>query len=341
MKIGVAFDLAPDRPTGDGPDDRFEEFDKPETVEAIAGALRSEGHQVVLLGDGRDLIARVLDDPPDFVWNLAEGQGVGRNREARVPALLEMLDIPYSGSDPLTLAATLDKGVAKRLVQCEGVAVPGGVAITVEEGGAAAEARVAALGAAVGYPLIVKPAFEGSSKGIRGRCLVNSSAEAVAVCRDLAHDYGQPVLVEEFIAGDELTVGVIGNGAGAAVLGVMRIRPRQPEARFVYSLDVKRDWINQVEYEVPARLSEELLERVGLTALAAYRALNCRDFARIDFRLREGTPYFLEANPLPGLAPGTSDLVILARGLGVGHADLIRRVLRAALARVGPVSRRA
>ena len=109
----------------DGPDDRFEEFDKPETVEAIAEVLRGEGHEVVLLGDGREFLAQVLADPPDFVWNMAEGEGVGRCREARVPAVLEMLGIPYTGSDPLTLAAALDKDVAKRLVaSTAGVAVP-------------------------------------------------------------------------------------------------------------------------------------------------------------------------------------------------------------------------
>src|SRR5262249_27850765 len=101
----------------EGPDDRFEEFDKPETVEAIAGVIRSEGHDVVLLGDGRDFLTKVLADPPDFVFNIAEGEGVGRSREARVRAVLEMLRLPYSGSDPLTMAASLDKVMAKRLVQ--------------------------------------------------------------------------------------------------------------------------------------------------------------------------------------------------------------------------------
>ena len=108
MRIGIAFDLAPVDRTDDGPDDRYEEFDKPGTIEAIAAVLRSEGHEAVLLGDGPGLLRRVLDDPPDFVLNIAEGEGAGRSREARVPAVLEMLGIPYSGSDPLTLAVALD-----------------------------------------------------------------------------------------------------------------------------------------------------------------------------------------------------------------------------------------
>ena len=182
MKIGIAFDLAPTDLTlrSDGPDDRFEEFDKPETVEAIAEVIRGEGHDVITLGDGREFLTRVLADPPDFVFNIAEGEGVGRSREARVPAVLEMLGIPYSGSDPLTLAASLDKVMAKRLVQTgSDVQCPRGWTLPIDD----SEAGDAILGLLfdgsdpVGRwgesdsapPLILKPAFEGSSKGIRGR----------------------------------------------------------------------------------------------------------------------------------------------------------------------------
>src|SRR5919197_4526117 len=134
MKIGLAYDLKseppqPVPPGADLPDDFQEEFDSPATIEAIAAVLRGLGHDVEKLGDGRGLLERLLADPPDFVFNFAEGQGVGRSREARVPAVLEMLGIPYTGSDPLTLAATLDKDMAKRLVASEGVAVPPGVVL--------------------------------------------------------------------------------------------------------------------------------------------------------------------------------------------------------------------
>jgi len=129
--IGIAFDLATAAAAGtlpDGPDDRFEEFDKPSTIEALAAVIRSEGHDVVLLGDGREFLEKVIANPPEFVWNVAEGEGVGRCRESRVPAVLEMLGIPYSGSDPFTLAASLDKTVAKQLVSAV-VPIPGGIAI--------------------------------------------------------------------------------------------------------------------------------------------------------------------------------------------------------------------
>src|SRR5213078_586001 len=127
MRIGITYDLKADGPVRpDLPDDFQEEFDSPDTVEAIASVLGGLGHRVERLGDGRELLERLLADPPDFVFNIAEGQGVGRSREARVPAVLEMLGVPYTGSDPLTLAVTLDKDCARRLVQSDGVKVPRG-----------------------------------------------------------------------------------------------------------------------------------------------------------------------------------------------------------------------
>jgi D-alanine-D-alanine ligase len=343
LRIGLAFDLVPAADgSWDGPDDRYEEFDKPETVAALAGVLRDLGHEVVLLGDGRELLAKLLADPPDLVWNLAEGEGVGRSREARVPAVLEMLGIAGTGSDPLTLAAALDKSVAKQLVAAAGVLVPPGLLVTPEAAAdtAATPPRLAGFAAQVGFPWLLKPAYEGSSKGIRARCLVNSELEALDVLRSLVSDYGQPVLVEEFIAGDEVTAGVIGTGPGARLIGTMRVVPRNRDSCFIYSIDMKRQWSKNLDYEIPAALPEVVLQVLECSALAAYQALGCRDVARIDFRIRGGVPFFIEANPLPGLAPGWSDLVILARGLGIDYPELIRQILDAALGRIAATSLR-
>ena len=332
MRIGITYDLKTDLPTAaDLPDDFQEEFDSPATVEAIAAALRGLGHQVEKLGDGRELLQRLLADPPEFVFNFAEGQGVGRSREARVPAVLEMLDIPYTGSDPLTLAVTLDKDCAKRIVQSAGVAVPAWQVFEPGEDPAAFARRYDLPAAA-----IVKPAWEGSSKGIRGRCVVECPQDLVRALEGLCRDHRQPVLVEEYVEGDELTVGVLGNDP-PRVLGVMRVLPQQPQpsGRFVYSLEVKRDYLRQVYYECPARLPPARLQAVEEAALRAYRALGCRDVARVDFRLRDGVPYFLEVNPLPGLNPESSDLVIMARLLGWTHERLVEHILQAALDRVG------
>jgi D-alanine-D-alanine ligase len=325
MHIGIAFDLRAELPDAAGlPDDWQEEFDSPVTVNAITAALSAKGHTVTELGDGRGLVEKLLADPPDLVFNIAEGEGIGRSREARVPAVCEMLGVPYTGSDPLTLAAALDKDVARRLVASAGVAVPRAVLFPPGE-----PASLAGLP----FPAIVKPAWEGSSKGIRGKCVVNTADELVKAVAERQDAYRQPLLAEEFIAGDELTVGVVGNDE-PRILGVMRVIPNQSDEPFVYSLEVKRDYLNRVRYECPARLSRESLAAVETATLTAYRALGCRDVARIDFRLRDGVPYFLEANPLPGLNPESSDLVILANLVGISHAKLISMILDAALQRL-------
>jgi D-alanine-D-alanine ligase len=143
-------------------------------------------------------------------------------------------------------------------------------------------------------------------------------------------------LVEEFIDGDEITVGILGNNP-PEILGIMRVLPRQPTPRFIYSLDVKRDFIRQVRYECPARVQPESLEAIRHAALTVYQALGCRDVARVDFRLRDGVPYFLEVNPLPGLNPETSDLVIMTRLCGWSYQKLIGTILQAAMKRQGSV----
>lgn len=327
MRIGITYDLKSELPVAaELPDDHQEEFDSPHTIDAIAATLRNLGHEPMLLGDGPDLLRRLLEEPPDFVFNFAEGQGVGRSREARVPAVLEMLDIPYSGSDPLTMAVTLDKDCAKRLLHGSGVATPSGIIVEPHEDPQTILSLIAR------YPVLVKPAWEGSSKGIRDRCLVNSSSELPGVVESIRRDHRQPILVEEFIDGDELTVGVLGN-APPSVLGVMRVVPVKPTPQFVYSLEVKRDFRRQVHYEVPPRFAPNLVDRVEKAALAAFRALGCRDVARIDFRLRDGIPYFLEVNPLPGLNPESSDLVIMSEIVGWSYERLIGTILEAALTR--------
>jgi D-alanine-D-alanine ligase len=329
MRIGLTYDLKADLPlTADLPDDFQEEFDSPATVEAVAEVLRGLGHETVLLGDGRPLLERLLSDPPDFVFNFAEGHGVGRCREARVPAVLEMLGIPYSGSDPLTLAATLDKDCAKRLVASAGVAVPRDRIFWPGD-----DLDAVRSGPPLPYTAIVKPAWEGSSKGIRGKCVVDTPAELADALEALA-DQRQPILAEEYIPGEELTVGIVGNDP-PQVVGVLRVLPNEVNERFVYSLEVKRDWRRRVRYECPARLPAHQLRAVVEAALRAYRALGCRDVSRVDLRLREGVPYFLEVNPLPGLNPESSDLVILARMSGWTYERLIGSILHAALIRQG------
>lgn len=327
MKIGITFDLKQSLPADSSlPDDAQEEFDSPHTIEAIAAVLAGMGHQVVLLGDDREFLQKVLAAPPDFVFNFAEGTGVSRSREARVPAVCEMLGIPYTGSDPLTMAVTLDKDCAKKIVASAGVVVPASVLL----GPADAPEQAANLS----YPVVVKPAWEGSSKGIRNRCLVHKVEELPEVLKSLRSDHRQPILVEEYIEGDEITVGIHGNET-ARILGVMRVVPQFPVEKFIYSLEIKREYKKLVKYECPPPLPEAQLNAIRQASMTAYRALGCRDIGRVDFRVRDGVPYFLEVNPLPGLNPDDSDLVIMAGLVGWSYERLITTIVNAALERQG------
>jgi D-alanine-D-alanine ligase len=335
VNIGLAYSLREEEPLPnsgngrhDGPhDDAQEEFDSPETIQALAAALTELGHEVERLGDGEPLLKRLLSGPrPDLVLNIAEGAGNSRSREARVPAVLEMLGVPYTGSDPLALAATLDKDCAKRLVRDAGVATPRWACFVGDWSSIQGELEHLA------WPLFVKPAYEGSSKGIREQSLVDQQEDLRATVERLFAAYRQPVLIEEFIDGDELTVGVVGNDP-PQVLGIMRIEPTQPQPRFVYDLAVKRDWRRRVRYECPARLEPAVAAAVERAVLACWQALGCRDVARFDFRLRSGEPVFLECNPLPGLSPESGDLVLLARAMEVDYTALVGRIVAAALER--------
>jgi len=336
MHIGIAYDLKPNEPLPPGaPDDLHEEFDSPSTIEAIADALRAANHTVSLLGNGPALLEALLKAPPDFVFNFAEGTGISRNRESRVPAVCEMLNIPYTGSDALTLALALDKDMARRIVSAAGVVVPQGFVLkpprdAYEGDFAEFEPLLAEHG--LSFPVIAKPTCEGSSKGIRNRCLIEDAANLGPTIVELWKNYAQPVLIEEFIVGEEVTVGIVGNDP-PRIVGMMRVVPRVATDRFVYSLEVKRNYSEHVDYESPPRLPLAVLRAIEEAAFTAYDALECRDIARIDFRIRDGLPYFLEANPLPGLSPITSDLVLLAQAQQMSYVELVQEIFAVACAR--------
>ena len=338
MHIGIAFDLKPTTPLPAGaPDDLHEEFDSPVTVKAIAEVLRQLGHTVSELGNGRPFLEAVLKSPPDLVFNFAEGSGVGRSREARVPAVCEMLGIPYTGSDPLALAVALDKDMTRRVAESAGVTLPKGLTLSFPRGeydGNYAEFPAMLAECGLPLPVIAKPVCEGSSKGIRNRCLIRTAEEFGPTVMGLWRDYQQPVLVEEFISGDEVTIGIVGNDPPQP-LGIMRMLPRKPADHFVYSLEVKRNWEELVEYEAPAKLPKDVTQAVEEAALNVFTALGCRDVSRLDFRIRDGVPYFIEINPLPGLNPESSDLVFLAYRLGMTFPQLIEMILNAAITRCG------
>ncbi|MBM4445803.1 MAG: ATP-grasp domain-containing protein [Chloroflexi bacterium] len=328
MKIGLAYDLKETViSTPNCPEDALEEYDSPETVEALATTLESLGHSVIKLGGGKEFITNILHNNVDFVFNISEGLGNYKSREAQVPSILEMLDIPYSGSDPQCLAICLDKSLTKRLVAAAGVRTPKWQLIT--------DYRQLKQITCDDLPLpaFVKPAYEGSSKGIRLGSKVETTVQIAEVTTELLEHYKQPVMVEEFIAGDEVTVGMVGNSP-PTVLGVMRVLPKQTHTYFIYSLEIKREWEQLVDYECPARLEPEILEEITDSSLKIFKSLGCRDFARLDFKLNpQGVPYFLEINPLAGLNSKSSDLSIMASNLGWTYQALISTILNAALQR--------
>ncbi len=326
MRIGLAYDLKSGVAANSGVEDALEEYDSPETLDIIETTFRHRGDAVCRLGGGDEFLAAIQREKVDLVFNISEGRGSYRSREAQIPAVLEMLGIPYTGSDPLCLAVALDKPVAKKLVRADGVLTPRWFTLESQAEVAAADWE------SFPFPRIIKPSYEGSSKGIRLTSLVHDAREAGREARRIITDYRQPAMVEEFIGGDEVTVGIIGNRR-PEVVGMMRIVPKVPTETFVYSLEVKRDYVNRVSYEAPVNLPGAVIQKLEKAALAVFKSLGCRDFARVDFRIgQNGEPYFIEINPLPGL--GTySDLVIMTGKLGGTHQGLINAVLDAALER--------
>src|SRR5579859_7236908 len=305
MRIGLTFNLKPPNVTGD----RYEEFDSVETIEALEGALRSHGHEPIRLGWGAELISGLDGTPVDGVFNIAEGVG-GRGRESQVPALLEMLGIPCTGSDPLAIGITLDKALAKLVVKAHGIPT---APWFVSRGGQPPSA------VHLEFPAFVKPAAEGSSMGITSQSLCRNESELDAAIARVSQ-YG-PVLVEEFLPGDEYTVGIV----DAEVLAVMQVVPRAASKDFIYSIEVKRDYERLVDY----KLVEDA--DVKEVALAVWRALELRDVARVDVRRdRDGAANFVEVNPLPGVHPKNSDLVIMACAAGWTYDRLIGGIMASA-----------
>lgn len=304
------------------------EYDSMDTVYAIRDALASFGIRSVLLECDRTLPEKLAATQIDFAFNIAEGR-TGRGREAEAPALLNLLGIPFTGSDETALCIALDKALCKRLLSSYRIRTPKSRVFRTER-----DIRAGGLR----FPIIVKPNAEGSSKGIPDTCIASDEAELRELVGRNLKLYGGPVLAEEYIAGREFTVGLLGNGQGLRVFPPMEIVFRKNTDRDyrIYSYGVKQDYPNFVDYECPARLTRAQEAELTKTARRVYEALGCCDFARVDFRLSDdGRLYFIEINPLPGLAPGYSDYPMLAEFSGVPYQELVLSVLNAGLSRCG------
>jgi len=318
LRVGLAYNMK--RVASEGGDDREAEYDPPETIEAIARAIESHGHNVALLEANNDFPRALITSGVDLVFNIAEGIR-GRNREAQVPSLCELMGVPFTGSDSATLSICLDKGLAKRLLK--DVDTP--------------EWQVLVTGReklrAFKYPVIVKPNAEGTSKGITGKCVVDDENGVRDVAREIIDKYGQPALVEEYVFGREFTVGLLGERR-PRILPPMEVAFLSPSERPVYDYECKQDWQKFVRYEVPANVTKEELRAIERACRATFTTLGCRDVARVDLRLTpQGKVYVIEVNPLPGLTPDYSDLCLIANGAGMDYRTLIGEILSGAIKR--------
>ncbi len=301
------------------------EFDAEDTIAGLEAALRRLGHDVTRIGRGVELAKRlVAGERWELVFNVAEGVR-GRSREAQVPAVCELFDQPYTFADPLTCAVTLDKAVAKRIVRDHGLATAPFAVVARPEDAAAV---------ALEPPLFLKPLAEGSSKGVSARSMVRTRGELIAECGAMLAAYRQPVLVEAFLPGRELTVGIVGHGDSARVVGVMEVSFTEHAEAAAYTALNKEEYLERIAYRLVA--DDPLVAPARALGVAVFHALGCRDAARVDMRCDEaGRLHFLEVNPLPGINKVRSDLPIMARLGGIAYEELIAEIVNSARARYG------
>ncbi len=323
--VGMTYDLRDTYLAAGYSEVETAEFDRADTIDSVEQALKELGYAVDRIGHVQQLAARlVAGDRWDLVFNIAEGMhGIGR--EAQVPALLDAYQVPYTFSDTLTCALTLHKGMTKDVVRAAGVATPDHVVVH----------KISDLKKIrMPFPLFAKPVAEGTGKGVDGKSKVDNMRQLRSVCTQLLVQYNQPVLVERFLPGREFTVGILGTNSSARALATMEIHLLAKADADAYSYHNKEDWEERVRYNLlpPGQLRSS----IETLALDAYRALGCRDAARIDLRLDEnGQPGFIEVNPLAGIHPVISDLPMMATMAGVSYRELIGAIMNSAVKRCG------
>jgi D-alanine-D-alanine ligase len=325
MRIGLTYDLRSEYLARGYSEEETAEFDREETIAGIASALERLGHETDRIGSLPRLVERLArGERWELVFNIAEGlHGIGR--EAQVPALLDAYAIPYTFSDPLVMSLTLHKGMTKRVVRDAGI--PTAAFSLVETPADAAAVRFRP-------PYFVKPAAEGTGKGISAQSVVRRRRDLEAACRRLLEQFRQPVLVERFLPGREFTVGIAGTGPAAEVLGTMEVLLLPSAEPEVYSYHNKENYEGLVRYRRVTAAQEPLIAEVESIALAAWRLLGCRDAGRLDLRCDgRGRPQFMEVNPLAGLRPGHSDLPIVCDLAGISYDQLIEKIVRSAARR--------
>ncbi|MGV8090277.1 MAG: ATP-grasp domain-containing protein [Mangrovibacterium sp.] len=322
MKVGLTYDLKSEYLAMGYSAEETAELDKEETIEGIENALHYLGYETERIGHARVLMQRLLDgDRWDLVFNICEGM-YGDGRESLVPALLDNWQIPYVFSSPATLALSLDKAMCKRVVCDAGIPTPDFCLIR-------SEADL--TGEKPPFPLFVKPVSEGTGKGISEHSLICNDHDFAEVCTSLLHRFNQPVLVESYLPGREFTVGVIGNGNDARVVGVMEVVFKK-DIQEIYSYENKQNYEEVVEYR---NVDGETGRKCAELALKVWHVTGSRDGGRVDMKLNgQGEPEFIEINPLAGLNFHDSDLPILAGLNGMSFIELISAIMKAAEKRI-------
>jgi D-alanine-D-alanine ligase len=328
-------------------EDQWDDLDSEKTVQALVEAIRSGGHTCDFLEGDISLLDTIRKFKPDICFNICEGH-FGDAREANVPALLEMLRIPYSGSKVLTLALALDKPMTKRVFHYHELPTPAFQTF---------ERINEPLHEDMQFPLFVKPSREGTGMGVSSKSIVNNEHELRDQVEYIANRYHEPALVERYIEGREVTVGIVGNlvspvarrlpededaprmQAGLRFLSPMEVDLKPFElSDVVYSNRLKVALADKLNYLCPAPLAKDMVEELNWLTAAVFRVTGAFDVSRVDFRLDANDnwrPYILEINPLPGLSPGISDLVIEAAADGIDYVELVNLILNSALERYG------
>lgn len=326
--IGFTYDLRSDYPLQDGdPEDLNAEFDKPDTIESIKSAIESGGHNVLPIGNVRNLINNITDfkNKVDIIFNICEGVG-SRNREAQVPVILEAFSIPYIGSDGLTMSLALDKVMTKKILIAEDIPTPQFVGIN----------RLDELTNFnhLHFPVIVKLRNEGTSKGLTDESVVHDKNQLKKSCNNLFNIYNNhPLIVEELISGTEFTVAIIGNEFPEILPPVQIIIDGKVElGEMIYTFD--KVVANDQRYICPAKINKELESKLKDLTLKTYNAVGCLDFGRVDFRVdKNNNPYVLELNPLPSLS--LEDVFNLAPyAAGFDYNKAVNKIINAALKRL-------
>jgi len=329
MRIALTYNLKKKDETK--PADYFSEFDSQDTVSAIIGALKNKGHNVEAIdAEYPHLFSYFRKNRVDLVFNIAEGK-CGKFRESEVPAVLDYLNIPYTGSNTFSMALALNKALTKKLLKADNIPTPRfQVFVKGNE----------KLDPDLKFPLIVKPNREGSAKGIDASNVVNSKEALFAKATDIINIYKQEVIAEEFIDGKELTVGILENGK-TTILPILEIdfSGCKKSGEYFYSWRMKEYQGNTdlgliPTFHCPARLDKNTEALVKEVALRTHKAVGCFDISRTDIRLSsDNIPYVLEINPLPGLNPSESNFPIMAYAAGMKYEDLIEAILISALER--------